>query len=144
MSLDSHRLALERELLASLRAQSAGLQQPQVRLQLHALFLEQAQGLLQPLLEEVREWTAGQVARPSQVTVNRLQRLQGLAKDQQAPGLVLLSEALHDAVVRASVGDASVSAAACLRAAEELHRLLHQYAVGVSRAPSDSVLTDLR
>jgi hypothetical protein len=50
---------------------------------------------------------------------------------------------MHDAVVRASAGDTSVSAAACLRAAEELHRLLHQYAVGVSRAPSDSVLAEL-
>jgi hypothetical protein len=143
MSLDSTRLALERELLASLRSQSAGLQQPQVRLQLHALFLEQAQGLLQPLMEEVREWTAGQVARPSQSAVICLQRLQGLAQDRQEPGLVRLSEAMHDAVVRASVGDTSVSAAACLRAAEELHRLLHQYAVGVSRAPSDSVLAEL-
>ena len=54
-----------------------------------------------------------------------------------------ITEAMHDAVVRASVGDTSVSAAACLRAAEELHRLLHQYAVGVSRAPSDSVLAEL-
>jgi hypothetical protein len=42
------------------------------------------------------------------------------------------------------VGDTLVSAAACLRASEELHRLLHQYAVGVSRTPSDSVLADLR
>ena len=63
MSLDPQRLALERELLASLRADSAGLQQPQVRVQLHALFLEQAEALLQPLLEDVREWTAGQLAR---------------------------------------------------------------------------------
>ena len=143
MSLDPQRLALERELLASLRADSAGLQQPQVRVQLHALFLEQAEALLQPLLEDVREWTAGQLARPSKTTVARLQRLQGLALDRQEPGLIRLSQALHDAVVRASVGDTLVSAAACLRAAEELHRLLHQYAVGVSRMPSDSVLADL-
>jgi len=138
MSLDPTRLALERELLDSLRAHSADLQQPKVRLQLHALFLEQAQGLLQPLMEE------GQVARPSQSTMAGLKRLHGLAQDRQEPGLVRLAEALHDAVVRASVGNTPVSAAACLRAAEELHRLLHQYAVGVSRAPSDSVMTDLR
>ena len=144
MSLDATRLALERELLASLRAQSADLEQPQVRMQLHALFLEQAQGLLQPLMEEVRDWTAGQIARPSQNTVVGLKRLQGLAQDRQEPGLVRLAEALHDAVVRAIVGNTPVSAAACLRAAEELHRLLHQYAVGVSRAPSDNVMADLR
>jgi len=144
MSLDPTRLALERELLDSLRAHSADLQQPKVRLQLHALFLEQAQGLLQPLMAEVREWAAGQVARPSQSTMAGLKRLHGLAQDRQEPGLVRLAEALHDAVVRASVGNTPVSAAACLRAAEELHRLLHQYAVGVSRAPSDSVMTDLR
>ncbi|MFM6990800.1 MAG: hypothetical protein ACKOWD_05785 [Rhodoferax sp.] len=144
MSLDATRLALERELLASLRAQSADLEQPQVRMQLHALFLEQAQGLLQPLMEEVRDWTAGQIARPSQSTVVGLKRLQGLAQDRQEPGLVRLAEALHDAVVRAIVGNTPVSAAACLRAVEELHRLLHQYAVGVSRAPSDNVMADLR
>ena len=144
MSLDPQRLALERELLASLRADSAGLQQPQVRVQLHALFLEQAEALLQPLLEDVREWTAGQLARPSKTTVARLQRLQGLALDRQEPGLISLSQALHDAVVRASIGDPQVSAAACLRGAEELHRLLHQYAVGVSRSPSSDILAGLR
>jgi hypothetical protein len=144
MSLDPNRLALERELLSALRSGSAGLQQPQVKIQLHALFLEQAQALLQPLLDEVREWAAGKVARPSTGMVARLQRLHGLAVDREAPGLLRLSEALRDAVVRASVGDTLVSAAACLRAGEEMHRLLHQYAVGVDRAPSDAVLNDLR
>ena len=144
MSLDSHRLTLERELLASLRAGDAGLQQPQVKTQLHALFLEQAEAQLQPLLDEVREWTAGQLQRPSKSAIARLQRLHGLSQDRQEPGLVGLIEALRDAVVRASVGDPLVSAAACLRAAEELHRLLHQYAVGVSRPPNADVLTDLR
>jgi hypothetical protein len=144
MRLDPNRLALERELLSALRSGSGGLQQPQVKIQLHALFLEQAEALLQPLLDEVREWAAGEVVRPSKGMVARLQRLHGLAVDRQEPGLLRLSEALRDAVVRASVGDTQVSAAACLRGGEELHRLLHQYAVGVSRPPSDAVLTDLR
>jgi small-conductance mechanosensitive channel len=144
MSLDPHRLALERELLAALRSASEGLQQPQVKIQLHALFLEQAEAQLQPLLEEVREWTAGQIPRPSKTAVTRLQRLLGLSQDRQEAGLISLAEALHDAVVRASIGEAQVSAAACLRGAEELHRLLHQYAVGVSRPPSNDILADLR
>ena len=144
MSLDPQRLAHERELLAALRSANEGLQQPQVKIQLHALFLEQAQAQLEPLLEELREWTAGQMPRPSKGAVARLQRLLGLSQDRQEAGLVSLTEALHDAVVRASIGDLQVSAAACLRGAEELHRLLHQYAVGVSRSPSSDILAGLR
>jgi hypothetical protein len=149
---DSRRLDLERQLLLALQ-QGAGspaqrLMAPGVQEALQQLFLDQSDAVLQPLLEELAEWQAGQRTNPSVAVMCGLRRLSGLAQDQRLPAIRQLSDSLHLAL-KAAAGAGAASTAAptpgdCQQGAEELARLLFLYAAGQRREVSPEVLARLQ
>ncbi len=148
---DSRRQDLERELLMALQ-QGAGspaqrLMAPGVQEALQQLFLDQSDGVLHALLGELSAWQAAERSGPSDAVLRGLQRLRGLAQDHQLDAIRGLSDALHQALMKA--GDAataspSVTVADCQQGAEELARLLFLYAAGQRREASSEVIARLQ
>lgn len=148
---DSRRQDLERELLMALQ-QGAGspaqrLMAPGVQEALQQLFLDQSDGVLHALLGELSAWQAAERSGPSDAVLRGLQRLRGLAQDHQLDAIRGLSDALHQALMKA--GDAataspSVTVADCQQGAEELARLLFLYAAGQRREASSEVMARLQ
>ncbi|MEY3766350.1 MAG: hypothetical protein RLZ03_1310 [Pseudomonadota bacterium] len=148
---DSRRQDLERELLLALQ-QGAGspaqrLMAPGVQEALQQLFLDQSDGVLHALLGELSAWQAAERSGPSDAVLRGLQRLRGLAQDHQLDAIRGLSDALHQALMKA--GDAataspSVTVADCQQGAEELARLLFLYAAGQRREASSEVMARLQ
>ena len=151
MMPDSRRFELERHLLQALRhaegSPAQRLMASGVQEALQQLFLEQSDVVLQPLLDELSQWQAGQRAGVSDAVVQGLARLSRLAQDQGLSAIDALSAALHQAVK--AVGDADSAAATpsipdCQQGAEELARLLFLYAAGQRRDVTPELLVRLR
>ena len=148
---DSRRQDLERELLMALQ-QGAGspaqrLMAPGVQEALQQLFLDQSDGVLQPLLGELSAWQAAERSGPSDAVLRGLQRLSGLAQDQRLDAIRGLSDALHQALIHAgaaATASPSVTVADCQQGAEELARLLFLYAAGQRREASSEVMARLQ
>ena len=148
---DSRRQDLERELLLALQ-QGAGspaqrLMAPGVQEALQQLFLDQSDGVLHALLGELSAWQAAERSGPSDAVLRGLQRLRGLAQDHQLDAIRGLSEALHQALIKAGAAAAaspSVTVADCQQGAEELARLLFLYAAGQRREASSEVMARLQ
>lgn len=148
---DSRRQDLERELLMALQ-QGAGspaqrLMAPGVQEALQQLFLDQSDGVLHALLGELSAWQAAERSGPSDAVLRGLQRLRGLAQDHQLDAIRGLSEALHQALIKAGAAatpSPSVTVADCQQGAEELARLLFLYAAGQRREASSEVMARLQ
>ena len=148
---DSRRQDLERELLLALQ-QGAGspaqrLMAPGVQEALQQLFLDQSDGVLHALLGELSAWQAAERSGPSDAVLRGLQRLRGLAQDHQLDAIRGLSEALHQALMKAgaaATASPSVTVADCQQGAEELARLLFLYAAGQRRDASSEVMARLQ
>ncbi len=148
---DSRRQDLERELLMALQ-QGAGspaqrLMAPGVQEALQQLFLDQSDGVLHALLGELSAWQAAERSGPSDAVLRGLQRLRGLAQDHQLDAIRGLSDALHQALMKAGAPDTaspSVTVADCQQGAEELTRLLFLYAAGQRREASSEVMARLQ
>jgi len=151
MISDSRRQDLERELLMALQ-QGAGspaqrLMAPGVQEALQQLFLDQSDGVLHALLGELSAWQAAERSGPSDAVLRGLQRLRGLAQDHQLDAIRGLSEALHQALMKAgaaATASPSVTVADCQQGAEELARLLFLYAAGQRREASSEVMARLQ
>ncbi|MFZ9179428.1 MAG: hypothetical protein ACO21V_09485 [Limnohabitans sp.] len=151
MISDSRRQDLERELLMALQ-QGAGspaqrLMAPGVQEALQQLFLDQSDGVLHALLGELSAWQAAERSGPSDAVLRGLQRLRGLAQDHQLDAIRGLSDALHQALMKAGAPDTaspSVTVADCQQGAEELARLLFLYAAGQRRDASSEVMARLQ
>ena len=148
---DSRRQDLERELLMALQ-QGAGspaqrLMAPGVQEALQQLFLDQSDGVLHALLGELSAWQAAERSGPSDAVLRGLQRLSGLAQDQRLDAIRGLSDALHQALMKAgaaATASHSVTVADCQQGAEELARLLFLYAAGQRREASSEVMARLQ
>ena len=148
---DSRRQDLERELLMALQ-QGAGspaqrLMAPGVQEALQQLFLDQSDGVLHALLGELSAWQAAERSGPSDAVLRGLQRLRGLAQDHQLDAIRGLSDALHQALMKAgaaATASPSVTVADCQQGAEELARLLFLYAAGQRRDASSEVMARLQ
>jgi len=148
---DSRRQDLERELLMALQ-QGAGspaqrLMAPGVQEALQQLFLDQSDGVLHALLGELSAWQAAERSGPSDAVLRGLQRLRGLAQDHQLDAIRGLSDALHQALMKAgaaATASHSVTVADCQQGAEELARLLFLYAAGQRREASSEVMARLQ
>ncbi|MEY3488929.1 MAG: hypothetical protein RL655_497 [Pseudomonadota bacterium] len=148
---DSRRQDLERELLMALQ-QGAGspaqrLMAPGVQEALQQLFLDQSDGVLHALLGELSAWQAAERSGPSDAVLRGLQRLRGLAQDHQLDAIRGLSDALHQALMKAGAAATaypSVTVADCQQGAEELARLLFLYAAGQRREASSEVMARLQ
>ena len=148
---DSRRQDLERELLLALQ-QGAGspaqrLMAPGVQEALQQLFLDQSDGVLHALLGELSAWQAAERSGPSDAVLRGLQRLRGLAQDHQLDAIRGLSDALHQALMKAdaaATASPSVTVADCQQGAEELARLLFLYAAGQRREASSEVMARLQ
>ncbi len=148
---DSRRQDLERELLMALQ-QGAGspaqrLMAPGVQEALQQLFLDQSDGVLHALLGELSAWQAAERSGPSDAVLRGLQRLRGLAQDHQLDAIRGLSDALHQALMKAgaaATASPSVTVADCQQGAEELARLLFLYAAGQRREASSEVMARLQ
>ena len=148
---DSRRQDLERELLLALQ-QGAGspaqrLMAPGVQEALQQLFLDQSDGVLHALLGELSAWQAAERSGPSDAVLRGLQRLRGLAQDHQLDAIRGLSDALHQALMKAgaaATASPSVTVADCQQGAEELARLLFLYAAGQRRDASSEVMARLQ
>ncbi|MFN5776664.1 MAG: hypothetical protein ACK45K_10455 [Burkholderiaceae bacterium] len=148
---DSRRQDLERELLLALQ-QGAGspaqrLMAPGVQEALQQLFLDQSDGVLHALLGELSAWQAAERSGPSDAVLRGLQRLRGLAQDHQLDAIRGLSDALHQALMKAgaaATASPSVTVADCQQGAEELARLLFLYAAGQRRDASSEVIARLQ
>jgi hypothetical protein len=151
MISDSRRQDLERELLMALQ-QGAGspaqrLMAPGVQEALQQLFLDQSDGVLHALLGELSAWQAAERSGPSDAVLRGLQRLRGLAQDHQLDAIRGLSDALHQALMKAgaaATASPSVTVADCQQGAEELARLLFLYAAGQRREASSKVMARLQ
>jgi len=151
MISDSRRQDLERELLMALQ-QGAGspaqrLMAPGVQEALQQLFLDQSDGVLHALLGELSAWQAAERSGPSDAVLRGLQRLRGLAQDHQLDAIRGLSDALHQALMKAgaaATASPSVTVADCQQGAEELARLLFLYAAGQRREASSEVMARLQ
>lgn len=151
MISDSRRQDLERELLMALQ-QGAGspaqrLMAPGVQEALQQLFLDQSDGVLHALLGELSAWQAAERSGPSDAVLRGLQRLRGLAQDHQLDAIRGLSDALHQALMKAgaaATASPSVTVADCQQGAEELARLLFLYAAGQRREASSEVIARLQ
>jgi len=148
---DSRRQDLERELLLALQQGAARpaqrLMAPGVQEALQQLFLDQSDGVLHALLGELSAWQAAERSGPSDVVLRGLQRLRGLAQDHQLDAIRGLSDALHQALMKAGAPDTaspSVTVADCQQGAEELARLLFLYAAGQRREASSKVMARLQ
>ena len=148
---DSRRQDLERQLLLALQqgegSPAQRLMAPGVQEALQQLFLDQSDAVLQPLLEELAEWQAGQRANPSVAVMRGLRRLSGLAQDQRLHAIRELSDSLHQALEAAGGGavlPATPTPGDCRQGAEELARLLFLYAAGQRREASPEVLAGLQ
>ena len=108
------------------------------------MFLEQADALLQNLLQELADWQAGHRALPSALVLQGLQRLIGLAQDRRLTGVQALANALLSALQSVCTGAGTTSATDAVQAAEELARLLFLYAGGQQRGASADVLARLQ
>ena len=148
---DSRRQDLERELLLALQ-QGAGspaqrLMAPGVQEALQQLFLDQSDGVLHALLGELSAWQAAERSGPSDAVLRGLQRLRGLAQDHQLDAIRGLSDALHQALMKAgaaATASPSVTVADCQQGAEDLARLLFLYAAGQRREASSEVMARLQ
>ncbi len=145
---DARRAELERHLLDALRAphlsQPQRLMSPGVQEGLQQLFLEQADQLLQTLLQDLQDWESGHRDRPSVLVLQALQRLTGLAQDRGLSGVQALANALLSALQSVCAGAQVPNASTCLHAAEELARLLFLYAGGQERVASAEVLAQVQ
>jgi hypothetical protein len=148
---DSRRQDLERELLLALQQGAASpaqrLMAPGVQEALQQLFLDQSDGVLHALLGELSAWQAAERSGPSDAVLRGLQRLRGLAQDHQLDAIRGLSEALHQALMKAgaaATASPSVTVADCQQGAEELARLLFLYAAGQRRDASSEVMARLQ
>jgi hypothetical protein len=148
---DSRRQDLERELLLALQQGTGSpaqrLMAPGVQEALQQLFLDQSDGVLHALLGELSAWQAAERSGPSDAVLRGLQRLRGLAQDHQLDAIRGLSDALHQALMKAGAPDTaspSVTVADCQQGAEELARLLFLYAAGQRRDASSEVMARLQ
>ena len=144
---DARRAELERHLLLELRNPQVPAPQrlmaPGVQEGLQQLFLEQADGLLQDLMQELADWQAGHRSLPSALVLQGLQRLIGLAQDRGLTGVQALANALLSALQSVCTGTGATTATDAVQAAEELARLLFLYAGGQQRSASADVLARL-
>ena len=144
---DARRAELERHLLLELRNPQVPAPQrlmaPGVQEGLQQLFLEQADGLLQDLMQELADWQAGHRSLPSAMVLQGLQRLIGLAQDRGLTGVQALANALLSALQSVCTGTGTTTATDAVQAAEELARLLFLYAGGQQRSASADVLARL-
>jgi hypothetical protein len=110
----------------------------------HLLFLDQADVITQRLLNTLEECAEGQeLTLPPEVQADA-QSMAELASDVSLSGVQQVADALASHVARLRTSRVVSDITTSLQGAQEVSRLLHQFAVGNEHVPQDNVLAALR
>ena len=110
----------------------------------HLLFLEQADALSKRLISDLSDWTqTPEVDVPQQAELNATHMAQ-LAQDVALGGVHQVADALAAQLARLRTQRVVADIQASLSGAQEVSRLLQQFAVGNLRPPQENVLAALR
>lgn len=110
----------------------------------HLLFLDQADVITQRLLNTLHACAQGQeVSLPSEVQADA-QSMADLASDVSLSAVQQVADALASHVARLRTSRVVADITASLQGAQEVNRLLHQFAVGNEHVPQENVLVALR
>ena len=142
--MNDTRHVVERELLTQLQTQEAHLSDESLQVLLQALFLEQADAIVQRLRLHLGQYVSGEIKQPPLQCNNDAYQLAQLSEERTLYGLAEVAHAMVSALDRAQHPKTEHRPIALLRGAEEVARLLHQFAAGFIKSPQQSVLDDLQ
>ena len=110
----------------------------------HLLFLDQADVINQRLLQTLHECAEGQELTLPPEVVADAQAMAELAGDVSLSAVQQVADALASHVARLRTSRVVADITASLQGAQEVSRLLHQFAVGNEHVPQENVLAALR
>lgn len=110
----------------------------------HLLFLDQADVINQRLLNTLQECAQGQALTMPPEVVADAQAMAELAGDVSLSAVQQVADALASHVARLRTSRVVADITASLQGAQEVNRLLHQFAVGNEHVPQENVLAALR
>ncbi|MSQ57388.1 MAG: hypothetical protein EXR35_07730 [Limnohabitans sp.] len=142
--MNDTRQVVERELLNQLQTQEARLTDESLQVLLQALFLEQADAIVHRLRLNLGQYVAGEIPQPPVQCNDDAYQLAQLSEERSLSGLAEVAHAMVRALDRSQHPNKEHRPVAILRGAEEIARLLHQFAAGFIKSPQQSVVDDLQ